>query len=459
MLRMQFELTIGKFTVPYIVRAEWDQSRSTMVQEFKVILPYYKNISEIQPEDTVVFRCGYKEVDYGDPDGHKLPIEFVGQIYEIGAPDRKDTNDSENYFRKSGGAREGRLIEIKARDPMYKLRFIKVDASWLTTDPNGDPSVMMRTESFLEKLESVLTKNGVAPKIRTLYNPANVNKTHNLYIVVSSEQSVLHALSIMRQIRHGGLGLDIYYRDGAIILKDPGDPDFVETRIGAFVFGQNIIEDDLYIRPGKSIKVVVRGYDQENGYRYIGKYPDSEVDVDPVRLFNRKSRDTAGWDNSSMLNSFADYKEMVFDVSGIKSDKAAKEKAMRIWEEIAGDGFQGNFTTFGWPRVLSSNPILIHDKRNPARTGLAIVNRVKKVFDYSNASYRQQVEPGYFPSKIENGLTVRSTPTSTPATSQQTENAQQRLSTITAPRATQFGGQMSLTQAIEFAKQAKDGKQ
>ncbi|EHQ08319.1 hypothetical protein [Leptonema illini] len=455
MLRMQFELTIGKFTVPYIVRAEWDQSRSTMVQEFKVILPYYKNISEIQPEDTVVFRCGYKEVDYGDPDGHKLPIEFVGQIYEIGAPDRKDTNDSENYFRKSGGAREGRLIEIKARDPLYKLRFMKVDQSWVGTN-----YLRMQTELFLTKLESYTAAQGTPLKVKRLYDAETVNPSGGLYFPLNQLQSVLHALSIMREVKNDGLGIDIYYRDGALILKDPGDPDYVETRVGAFVFGQNIIDDDLYARPGKAVKVTVRGYDPDLGQSYSGTYPGVDAqDLRAVRLFNRHEAAKGDFSDSSLKQSIGNYAELNFDVSGIKSDQAAKEKAMRIWEEIAGDGFQGNFTTFGWPRVLSSNPILIHDKRNPARTGLAIVNRVKKVFDYSNASYRQQVEPGYFPSKIENGLTVRSTPTGTPAASQQTENAQQRLSTITAPRATQFGGQMSLTQAIEFAKQAKDGKQ
>lgn len=458
MLRMRFELFIGKFRVPHIVRAEWDQSRDTFVQEFSVVIPYYKNIDEIKYDDEVVFRCGYEEVH-----GKQLPLEFFGKVFEIGAPDRKETSDSQNYFRKMGGSREGRLVQIKARDPLYDLHFVKIDSDWLSSTEQNGLAINMATKSFIQKVADTIQYDA---DLR--YDEATVNKGKALLLTgllrpetKAGTASLLYALSIMRSIRRNGLGLDIYWRDWKIVFKDPGDPAFVENGVAVFVFGQNIISDDLFARPGKDVKVTVRGYDAEKGVWYEGTFPTvtdrskfKKGDLSEVRLFNRHEEAEGEFADAALVESIQKkYRALNFDLSGVTGQEDAHSKAQKIWEDVAGGGFQGEFTTFGWPRALTSNAILIHDKRNPLRTGMAIVNRRRCVFDWANGNYRQVISPGHFPQKIYNGLTQRGTSTTTATAPKASDtDADKRLMAIT------FGGQTSIQTAIDFAQQARDGK-
>lgn len=378
MFRMMQSLHIGNYKFPYVVQVELNLNRFEPVAKLRVILPKYKDFDpeKLKQGDKVIWKAGYKQY-YSDSaiqfDPEDLPIEFEGKVTEVGTPSRKRTNQADKLLQKGslGVSKSSHWIEVIAKDEMYSLNFVDMEKNYEHVP--------------FSQVFSDIQRIGQIDEIKKAYDPASVNPSGNAMLPGVAGRSVAHLLRLLNQkSTKNCLGLDVYFRGSTLYLKDPSDQNYQEGKqIPIFIFGQNIISDELSQRPGKKVQIKIRGYDIKSGSYVIGHYPAAKPSGGSV---------------------------LTFDVDEVRSVREANAKAKDVWQEVAGRGYTGSFTTFGFPRVLQSNLCIIADPDDKNRTMACVVDRVDKIYDAANATFRQKVYPGYYPEKIVHEVSTYSTP-------------------------------------------------
>lgn len=236
-------------------------------------------------------------------------------------------------------------ITVVARDEMYRLSLQYVQKNFYET-PLGQ---------FLDEVAP-----GVERDVRV--NPFNVT-------VRAFGKTARYALWELRRL----YGMDVFIQGGALVVESQSDkrgfitvPTFIkpaarsgdQKRKKSGITGY-VISDEVTMRPPRNLKITVRSEDIQSGIIASASYGSGP--------------------------------EKVVTIDGLSGGRIY-DRAKEIWEEHR-DRFDGTFTTFGWPSVQHSQMIEFLDEDGPERSGKCWVDRVQKVFEPGNASYRQTVYP------------------------------------------------------------------
>ena len=331
-----------------VIKVTAESSRDHPIDKLTAILPLLKekfDPEQIQKGDRVVWRAGYKEFYASEED---LPVEFEGRVQSVGTPTGRRTNQSEEALtRVDGVVNSARAWEIVAVDPMEDLKWMDLRRSF----QNADGRIGVRGVPTDEFTQAISTAANIPLEIR--FNRETVNRSGRIHLPGTSGKSILYALWRLRKVWQDGLGVDVYFRDGKIVLKDAGDLDYVETEtVPVFVWGKNIIRDDLVERPGRQIRIRVRGYKIDdiglvNSKTIVAEYPETiaahaREEISRLRLGDSVSVD-------EMIGRLKGALVKTYDIDNLQSNDDANGKARQIHEQLVGDGFTNSFVTFGFP--------------------------------------------------------------------------------------------------------------
>ncbi|MBE7413347.1 MAG: hypothetical protein HS129_15020 [Leptospiraceae bacterium] len=338
MLLLDQELKIGEFKIPIVREVILETSREIPTDTLVVKLPKYKNLKkdDIKPDDKVTWKAGYTQ--YG------LFPEFSGYVREV-SPTIP--------------------FEIKCVDPMHYCQLQTMKRNY-----NNHPLAGFLQDCLHSKIKKDITLkiDPEAPKTISINNCAN-----------KSGRFALWELSAK-------YGLDVFFRDWKLCVqkafvkrnaftqeKDKkvtkskaasGTESGSSKDIPVFQFKYNIIEDSLIPRLKKDFIIIVRGENPKTGTQYSGQ-------------FGIKGE------------------KKYYEIDGLDK-KQATSRAKELFAEQCGSGFNGKFTTFGFPSVQHSQIIEILDLEDTSRSAKTFVNKIIKNFDGGNAKYRQEIFPGYF---------------------------------------------------------------
>lgn len=248
----------------------------------------------------------------------------------------------------------GFVTEIKDEIPftiICKDPMIQCQNKVMNSNFNGS------IESFLSKCtkEKFNIGDGV---------PKNVN-------ILCANKSARYALWQLKK----QYGLEVYFKAGTLYVHKSKllEQNKITGSLPFFEFHYNIIESSLVPRIGLDLKITVRSEVLHTG--------------------------------QVVKQSFGNGKtEKVYEIDNLDS-RQALERAKQLYLELCGEGFTGSFITFGYPSLEHSEIIQIKHPEEQSMNAKCFVNEVKKTFDCSNASYRQEIFPGAFygepPKKIQ----------------------------------------------------------
>lgn len=424
MLFMQQVITIGTpdemmgaepassaMVFPYVKSVRLETGRFQPIDVLTAVLPRYakQKVEAIKKGMILRWQAGY--LQDGKPLGDGLVDEFEGIITEVDYRSHYDGSDPEKILKRSHSRNASFSLTIVAKDYMYACQQTLLDGLEWRGSMESEVTKILSSQGLMSKygLRFVTdTSNKAEYSLR--YNKENVNRStvergRGIHIVkleddnkviVGHNRTVMWALMLLHRRWNSeyDLGLDVYFRGKRLILRDPNDTDWNERQpMWCFMSGANVIDDDLVARPGKKLRVVVRCYDAKKGEFFSGCFPKTKV------------HEEKAW------NGLGDAPptERTFDVDGLENAGKADYKAEQIFAEIAGDGFSGSFTIFGYPSLWHSELIGFADRENidrPDRNKIVIIDKIIKTYDAERAQYRQQVFPGFVPTKIINPLTV-----------------------------------------------------
>ena len=242
----------------------------------------------------------------------------------------------------------GLPLEIKCVDPMFFCQKQRMKKNYYNQPLNS-----FLNDCLHEKIKDDITIDISDPDLK---QTVSIN---------CAGQSGRFALWELRK----RYGVDVYFYNWKLIVRkafkiQPGI-------MPVFRFNFNIIEDSLVPREDKELQIVVRGENPKTGTQYKQTYS-------PTGKGEKE----------------------FFDIDGLDSGSAIK-RAKELYMERCGSGFNGEFTTFGFPSVKHSDVIEILDKEDESRWAETFVTKVKKT--WSTSGYRQIITPGYFykePSKL-----------------------------------------------------------
>lgn len=237
----------------------------------------------------------------------------------------------------------GLPLEIKCVDPMFFCQKQRMKNDYYNHPLN----------SFLKDCLHDKIKDDITIEIVD----ADIKKTVSIHC---AGQSGRFALWQLRKSH----GVDVFFHDWKLVVQKAFKRTNETEKIPVFRFDFNIIDDTLIPREAKDIIIVVRGENPKTGIPY------------------KKSFSPNGKGEKEY-----------FDIDGLDAGSAMK-RAKELFLEKCGSGFNGDFTTFGYPSVRHSQVIEVIDKDDKTRSAQTFVNKVKKT--WSTSGYRQIISPGYF---------------------------------------------------------------
>lgn len=346
MFILEQELTIGTTKFPAVKEVQLKSSRKIPVDTLKIQLPKYKNLKKdsIKRYDKVRWLAGYSR--YG------IFPEFAGYVLDV-SPRQP--------------------FEINCVDPMHFCQKQQMKRNYSKT-----PILQFLNDCIHPEIKSDISIEIVDPEIASTVN------------ITCANRSARYALSQLST----KYGVDVFFIDFTMVIqkayihtnikrKKKGRRSSQSTdntsvaepaEIPKFIFNYNIISDTLVPRENKEFKIMVRGENLDTGLTYKATYPSSG--------------------KGEII--YQDIDELDF--------RLASERAKEIYNEKCGSGFNGNFTTFGYPSVTHSQVIDVIDQEDETRTAKTFVNEVIKT--YGTNGYRQEIHPGFFkepPKKMGRG--------------------------------------------------------
>ncbi|MCE9499765.1 MAG: hypothetical protein K8R21_04600, partial [Leptospira sp.] len=295
---MVSKLQIGLLRFPVIREAILETSRVIPTDTLTIKLPKYKNLKKdsIRIGDKVTWEAGYAE--YG------IFPEFSGYVKEV-SPTIP--------------------LEIKCVDPMHDCQLQRMKRNY-----NNAPLL-----GFLQDCILTEKKKDIAffidPEVTKIISISCANK------------SARYALWELERI----YGVDVFFRDWKMCVQkafvkrnsftqvknkkiaksksSSGVATGSANNVPVFAFKHNIISDDLTPRLNRDFIVIVRGESPKTGTQYQG-------------VFGLKGQ------------------KQYYDIDGLDL-KQAQSRAKELFNELCGSGFNGKFTTFGFPSVNHSQVI------------------------------------------------------------------------------------------------------
>lgn len=326
---LDYKLTIGQNEIKNLVKAHSRHSNSEPGGKLTLTLSKYKNADQIQVDDELEFKCGYKETG--------IKEEFIGIVKEVTEQDKE--------------------ITVEVRDSMWLCSKHRVNAKktiWIKKD----------FDSFLKK---------VLPSDQGLHWDVELEEIPVIGLSYIHNKTATYALWKLKRARN----LDLFWEGKKLIIRQTFAKRKIAKEIPKFIFNYNIVEDDLKLRAGKKIKVTVRGEDksyiEKNGSRSMGrifsasygKGDEMIIDVDSVNsrkdaLEQAKTihKKESGWGFRGSFKTFGFPSVSQSDIIEI-IDKADKNRNSKTYvEEIEKtfDFIGANYRQEIWPGSFMKEP-------------------------------------------------------------------------------------------------------
>ncbi|MBE7439130.1 MAG: hypothetical protein HS115_11785 [Spirochaetales bacterium] len=246
---------------------------------------------------------------------------------------------------------QGKVFKVQPREPIeFECR----------DDMSGLAATRLQSNFYLAPLADVIGRcaAGIPSEIRVA-SPLPIS-------IRCQGKSARFALWELRRV----YGYDCYFQSGRLIVEDGAQPTeqsmrFVIPARDPALRSNNysgvsfIIEDQLELAGStRSVRITVESEDRKTGV---------------------VQRASAG----------AGTEEIKIVADGLTG--AALQKRAQAALAATQGSFSGSFKTFGSPPLAHSMQIQITDENEPARSGLARVDRVVKTFSGEQGSYRQEV--------------------------------------------------------------------
>lgn len=161
----------------------------------------------------------------------------------------------------------------------------------------------------------------------------------------------------------------VFFQDGELFVGRNFWKKYRNESPIKFDFNFNIIEDSLEYRRKEDIKILVEGR---------RKFLNSEGKVEEQRV---EVGDSGGVRRTINF-------PMTYETP--ENDEGLKRLAEKARNDIAFEGYQGTFTTFGIPRVHHGDIVNLTDRRYPDKEGDYFVREVETTF--GSGGFRQTVE-------------------------------------------------------------------
>lgn len=338
-LFMKQELSVNLETITRVEKVELESSREIPSSSLKVRIQTRNNEDayDLKQGDSVIWKAGYKKK--GDL-LIELTEEFRGVITEI-TPSRP--------------------LEFIARDNMFFLSLKKMNKN-LPALPIGAYAQRLLSESEVSAIVKV--------------DPSVASK-------IVSENIVGHsARYALWKLRDPKYGCDVYFKGNFLYIENQYDKKEKEPD-AMFAFNHTIISSSL----------AGRGFKSD-----FGKKKTSQASM-IKRLGDDLLVEIVSEDTKTGLVRTAKHgkgtNKKIYYIDNLSANDISK-KAKEIFEELTGEGFTGNFVTFGYPSVTANDVIHIEYPDNEQMSGNCIVEKVVKTYDAGNATYRQVIYPGKF---------------------------------------------------------------
>lgn len=376
---------------PYVRQVRLEEDRNLPISILTVLIPPYpaEKLLRIREGNVIRWETGYWEdgIRPLNKFGTGYHLEFEGVITGISKRNAYIGRNAEKLMRH-GEFQDSLGIEIEARDYMFVLNYTPALPSNLPKMFTGDADIVA---ADILSCGNNSAKYSLTHKI--LFNKLLVNP-NNIIVYATTPAQVLWKLRRTEQSKETTVdmkvGIDTYFLGKTLLLRDPNDPLYVVGPYPVFIEGDNVIESNLTPRPGKFIQVVARWYDSEHGiFDESGKYP-----IEGSQKYNKGMADFPG-------GPTIQYVDIDDDDSGKRPQ--TMKIAEDIWTRMAGDGFIGRFSSFGYPPIHRGD-IIVYVGNDPSLEKAAIVDHIIKTYDAENARFRQVISPGFTPAPIENSV-------------------------------------------------------
>ena len=373
---------------PYVSSVTLSEDRTQPNAMLSATIPPYpaEKMILIKPGSVIRWEAGYWEDHIPlnkTLDGYHT--EFEGIITGV-------SKNTESDSSISGGNMN---VSIEALDYMFLLSQTEMGTGGKEVQVTGDMTSVVQmalTAGGLQATYNLKFYMLCNPALFILSGSANFNATtageclNKLKGRVTSEGN----------FNADSFGLGIFFRGKDLLIQDATDPStcvFRNPESGSagypvFVTGQNVIDSSVSSIAVQPAYIQATWKDLTTGNEISSIYPTSGTTD-----FNRLT--TTYPDRNPPTLGF----KVDADASGKQPN--LMKRGQQIFTALSGDGFEGSFTTFGYPPVHRGDLILYAGDEPELQKGV-IVDNVSKTYDSESATFRQTISPGRTPCGILN---------------------------------------------------------
>jgi hypothetical protein len=376
----------------YVRRVTLEEERTLPVSKLKAIIPPYppEMMANVKNGNVIRWETGYWEDGITalveENDGYHL--EFEGIITAISQPNSYIGGDAEKLMRR-GEYKDLLSIEIEADDYMNRINSAELEIhDYRGTIAGLVELVLAANNNRVDYGLSFVVELGSEDVNPSDLHIALDNRRAAKFLYMLRTTSVADIPNATKQV-----GIDTYFHGRKLKIKDPNDLNY-SVKQPIFAEGQNVIQSNLTPRAAKHIQVIARWYNPRTGDYTVGPPYPAQGSLPYRRASILFTGDETG---KPVIQTY----DVEGDESNLPTLDSLYKTAERIYTSIAGDGLVGKFLTFGYPHTHRGD-IIVFIGRDLEMQKAVVVDKVVKTYDAENAKFRQEIIPGFTPSKIIN---------------------------------------------------------